>query len=76
MYDIITIPQIKESEQDDHFIELDCDNTEENIVQIPPMKECRRHDVTINVEDLKKLVESAKQDIGGQLTSLATKKEV
>jgi hypothetical protein len=45
-------------------------------VPIPPIKECRRHDVTINVEDLKKLVEAAKQDIGGQLTSLATKKEV
>lgn len=76
MYDIITIPQIKESEQDGHFIELDCENTEESIVQIPPIKECRRPDVTVNIEDLKKLVEAAKQDIGGQLTSLATKKEV
>lgn len=76
MSDIIIIPQIKESEQDDHFIELDCQNPEDSIVQILPIKECRRHEVTVNVEDLKKLVEAAKQDIGGQLTSLATKKEV
>jgi hypothetical protein len=45
-------------------------------VTIPPIKECRRHNVTLNVKDLKNLVEAVKQDIGGQLTSLATKKEV
>lgn len=76
MEDIIIIPQIKESEQDDHFIELDCQNTEESIVTIPPIKECRKHNVTLNVKDLKNLVEAAKQDIGTQLGSLATKKEV
>lgn len=98
MSDIIIIPQIKESEQDNHFIELDCQNTEEDIVTIPPIKEqpecpenenkdnsitvipqikeCRRHNVTLNVKDLKNLVEAAKQDIGIQLGSLATKQEV
>lgn len=76
MSDIIIIPQIKESEQNDPFIELNCGNTEESIVQIPPIQECRRHNITLNVKDLKNLVEVAKQDIGGQLTSLATKKEV
>lgn len=99
MSDIIIIPQIKESDQDDHLIELDCQNTEESIVTIPPIKEqpeqpesenqdnnsitvipqikeCCRHNVTLNIKDLKNLVEAAKQDIGGQLGSLATKKEV
>lgn len=54
----------------------DIPEKDDNITAIPPIKNCHNHNVVLNVKDLGHLVEAAKQDIGVQLGSLATKKEV